>query len=237
MKILLKTLALLSLLLTSASAYSLQGLNVITITTDDPQDYVEWLAESQPVFQAAQGDNQAAQGICSPSSGGVYTNEHYVWTISPSISAMMSNSDFFMEKDVAKALKKIARKREIVRRDSMYIIKEASIAGVGVTTAQYNLISSTNDISGYTEALSAMEEAAANNGFDDISIALFGHLAGGDRALTVMASIQAPSSERLGAFFDQRLSPWMSKALSEFNVIRTPVMDFMMECTTLSVNG
>ena len=55
MKILLKTLALLSLLLTSASAYSLQGLNVITITTDDPQDYVEWLAESQPVFQAAQG--------------------------------------------------------------------------------------------------------------------------------------------------------------------------------------
>jgi hypothetical protein len=237
MKILLKTLALLSLLLTSASAYSLQGLNVITITTDDPQDYVEWLAESQPVFQAAQGDNQAAQGICSPSSGGVYTNEHYVWTISPSISAMMSNSDFFMEKDVAKALKKIARKREIVRRDSMYIIKEASIAGVGVTTAQYNLISSTNDISGYAEALSAMEEAAANNGFDDISIALFGHLAGGDRALTVMASIQAPSSERLGAFFDQRLSPWMSKALSEFNVIRTPVMDFMMECTTLSVNG
>ena len=150
---------------------------------------------------------------------------------------MMSNSDFFTEKDVAKALKKIANKREIVRRDSMYIIKEASIADVCVTTAQYNLISSTNDISGYASALTAMEEAAAKNGFEDISIALFGHLAGGDRALTVMASIQAPNSARLGAFFDQRLSPWMSKAISGFNVIRTPVMDFMMECTTLSVNG
>jgi hypothetical protein len=29
----------------------------------------------------------------------------------------------------------------------------------------------------------------------------------------------------------------MSEAISGFNVIRTPVMDFMMECTTLSVNG
>ena len=234
---LIKIVTLLSGFLLSSSIFALQGLNVITITTDDPQDYVEWLAESQPVFQAAQGDNQAAQGICSPSSGGVYTNEHYVWTISPSISAMMSNSDFFTEKDVAKALRKIVNKREIVRRDSMYIIKEASIADVGVTTAQYNLISSTNDISGYSSALTAMEEAAAKNGFEDISIALFGHLAGGDRALTVMASIQAPNSARLGAFFDQRLSPWMSEAISGFNVIRTPVMDFMMECTTLSVNG
>ena len=67
----------------STITFALQGLNVITITTDDPQDYVEWLTESQPIFQAAQGDNQVAQGICSPSSGGVYTNEHYVWTIAP----------------------------------------------------------------------------------------------------------------------------------------------------------
>ena len=35
----------------------------------------------------------------------------------------------------------------------------------------------------YVEALTAMEKAAAANGFDDISVALFGSLAGGDRAL------------------------------------------------------
>ena len=44
-------------ILLSSSIFALQGLNVITITTDDPQGYVEWLAESQPVFQAAQGDS------------------------------------------------------------------------------------------------------------------------------------------------------------------------------------
>jgi hypothetical protein len=82
-----------------------------------------------------------------------------------------------------------------------------------------------------------MEQAAAANGFDDISIALFGSLAGGDRALTVMASIQAPSSERLGEFFDQRMSSWMSGAVSNFDELRTPVIDFMMQCTTLSVNN
>ena len=237
MRKIIKNLSLLCIFFISLNVQSLQGLNVITITTDDPQGYVEWLTESQPVFQAAQGDNAAAQGICSPVAGGEFTNEHYVWTISPSISAMMSNPEFFTDKDVARALRKIANKREVVRRDLMYVIKEAAIDGVGVTNSQYNLTSKTNDVEGYVEALTAMEKAAAANGFDDISVALFGSLAGGDRALTVMASIQAPTPERLGAFFDERQSGWMTEAVADFNALRTPVIDFMMQCTTLSVNN
>ena len=237
MRKIIKNLSLLGIFFISLNVHSLQGLNVITITTDDPQGYVEWLTESQPVFQAAQGDNAAAQGICSPVAGGEFTNEHYVWTIAPSISAMMSNPEFFTDKDVARALRKIANKREVVRRDLMYVIKEAEIDGVGVTNAQYNLTSKTNDVEGYVEALTAMEKAAAANGFDDISVALFGSLAGGDRALTVMASIQAPTPERLGAFFDERQSGWMTEAVADFNALRTPVIDFMMQCTTLSVNN
>ena len=237
MRKIIKNLSLLGIFFISLNVHSLQGLNVITITTDDPQGYVEWLTESQPVFQAAQGDNAAAQGICSPVAGGEFTNEHYVWTIAPSISAMMSNPEFFTDKDVARALRKIANKREVVRRDLMYVIKEAAIDGVGVTIAQYNLTSKTNDVEGYVEALTAMEKAAAANGFDDISVALFGSLAGGDRALTVMASIQAPTPERLGAFFDERQSGWMTEAVADFNALRTPVIDFMMQCTTLSVNN
>ena len=237
MRKIIKKLSLLGTFFISLNVHSLQGLNVITITTDDPQGYVEWLTESQPVFQAAQGDNAAAQGICSPVAGGEFTNEHYVWTIAPSISAMMSNPEFFTDKDVARALRKIANKREVVRRDLMYVIKEAAIDGVGVTNSQYNLTSKTNDVEGYVEALTAMEKAAAANGFDDISVALFGSLAGGDRALTVMASIQAPTPERLGAFFDERQSGWMTEAVADFNALRTPVIDFMMQCTTLSVNN
>ena len=237
MRKIIKNLSLLGIFFISLNVHSLQGLNVITITTDDPQGYVEWLTESQPVFQAAQGDNAAAQGICSPIAGGEFTNEHYVWTIAPSISAMMSNPEFFTDKDVARALRKIANKREVVRRDLMYVIKEAAIDGVGVTNSQYNLTSKTNDVEGYVEALTAMEKAAAANGFDDISVALFGSLAGGDRALTVMASIQAPTPERLGAFFDERQSGWMTEAVADFNALRTPVIDFMMQCTTLSVNN
>ena len=78
-----------------------------------------------------------------------------------------------------------------------------------------------------------MEKAAAANGFDDISVALFGSLAGGD--ITVMASIQAPTPERLGAFFDERQSGWMTEAVADFNAL-TPVIDFMMQ-STLSVNN
>ena len=237
MKKIIKNFTFLALLFSSASVFALQGLNVITITTDDPQEYVEWLTESQSVFHEAQGDSIAAQGICSPTAGGVYTNEHYVWSIAPSISAMMSNPEFFTDKNVVRAIRKIASKREVVRRDLMYVIKEAGIGAPGQTTAQYNLISSTDDISGYAAALTNMEKAAARNGFEDISVALFGSLAGGDRALTVMASVQAPNPERLGAFFDERQSGWMSEAMSEFPGLRTPEIDFMMMCTTLSVNN
>ena len=237
MKKINKIIAFFTLLITTSSAYALQGLNVITITTDDPQGYMKWLTESQPVFQAAQGDNALAQGICSPSAGGVNVNEHYVWTVAPSVSAMMGNPEFFTDKNVNRAIKKIASKREVIRRDLMFVIKSNEIGGLGTTTANYNLISSTKDVSGYAAALTKMEEAAGKNGFDDISVALWGSVASGDRAGTVMASVQAPTPERLGAFFDQRNSSWMIEAMSAFDSIRTPVVDFMMQCTTLSVNN
>ena len=237
MKTITKKIAFLTLLLSSTGIFAAQGLNVITITTDDPQGYVEWLTESQPVFQAAQGDSALAQGICSPTAGGINVNEHYVWTIAPSVAAMMSNPGFFTDKNVVREIRKIANKREVTRRDLMFVIKSGDIGSVGETTANYNVISSTKDVSGYAAALTRMEEAASENGFGDISVALWGSVTSGDRAGTVMASVQAPTSERLGEFFDQRDSSWMTEAMSTFDSIRTPVVDFMMLCTTLSVNN
>ena len=199
--------------------------------------YLKWLTESQPVFQEAQGDDVLASGICSPVAGGADVNEHYVWNFAPSVSAMMGNPGFFSDKNVQRAIRKIASKREVTRRDLMYSIKSGEVGAVGTSTANYNLISSTNDVSGYASALTRMENAAASNGFDDISVALYGSVTSGDRAGTVMASVQAPTPARLGAFFDQRDSAWMNEAMSEFNSIRTPVIDFMMTCTVLSVNN
>ena len=233
----IKKLILTFVLVASSGLYALQGLNVITITTDDPVGYLKWLTESQPVFQEAQGDDVLASGICSPVAGGADVNEHYVWNFAPSVSAMMSNPGFFSDKNVQRAIRKIASKREVTRRDLMYSIKSGEVGAVGTSTANYNLISSTNDVSGYASALTRMENAAASNGFDDISVALYGSVTSGDRAGTVMASVQAPTPARLGAFFDQRDSAWMNEAMSEFNSIRTPVIDFMMTCTVLSVNN
>ena len=233
----IKKLILTFALVASSGLYALQGLNVITITTDDPVGYLKWLTESQPVFQEAQGDDVLASGICSPVAGGADVNEHYVWNFAPSVSAMMGNPGFFSDKNVQRAIRKIASKREVTRRDLMYSVKSGEVGAVGTSTANYNLISSTNDVSGYASALTRMENAAASNGFDDISVALYGSVTSGDRAGTVMASVQAPTPARLGAFFDQRDSAWMNEAMSEFNSIRTPVIDFMMTCTVLSVNN
>ncbi|HJM59183.1 MAG TPA: hypothetical protein QGG52_01515, partial [SAR86 cluster bacterium] len=113
MKKILKKFTLLTLLLSSSGVFALQGLNVITITTDDPEGYLKWLTESQPVFQEAQGDDVLASGICSPVAGGANVNEHYVWNFAPSVSAMMSNPGFFTDKNVQRAIRKIASKREV----------------------------------------------------------------------------------------------------------------------------
>ena len=237
MKKLTKTIAFFIGLFLSSSIFALQGLNVITITTDDPQGYVKWLTDAQPVFQKAQGDNVMAQGICSPSAGGSQTNEHYVWSFAPSQAAMLGGNSMFEDRDVQRTLKRIASKREVTRRDAYYVAKGDAVGDAGTTTANYNLVSRTNDIAGYLTALTNMEAAAARNGFDDISVALYVSVASGDRAGTVMASVQAPNGDRLGAFFDQRESSWMTKSMATFDGIRQPVIDFMMQCTTLSVNN
>ena len=67
MKNLLKKICFTSLLVTSTSIFSMQGLSVITITTDDPEGYVEWLTKNSSVFQEAAGDAVSSSGICSPS--------------------------------------------------------------------------------------------------------------------------------------------------------------------------
>ena len=52
-----------------------------------------------------------------------------------------------------------------------------------------------------------------------------------------MVSVQAETANELGRFLDQRQSDWMSEALSEFDVVRNPIEDFIMNCSTLAVNN
>jgi uncharacterized protein (DUF1330 family) len=118
MKQTIKTITLFVGFLVSSSVFALQGLNVITITTDDPQDYVEWLTDAQPIFQKAQGNSVMAQGICSPTAGGNEANEHYVWSFAPSQAAMFGGNSMFEDKDVQRSLKRIASKRKVTRRDA-----------------------------------------------------------------------------------------------------------------------
>ena len=79
-----------------------------------------------------------------------------------------------------------------------------------------------------------MENAASENGFDDIEFVVFEGFGAGDWTRMAMASIQAPSIERLGAFMDARQSDWMAESMSAFPSMRTPVRDWFLLCTTLS---
>ena len=219
----------------SFCAFSMQGLSVITITTDDPEDYVEWLTDNTQVFQNAAGDDVSASGICSPMAGGNAMNEHYVWSFHPSTSAMLSNRQF-SDQNAQRAIRKISSKRDLVRRDMWSVMKGDAVGDAGTTTANYNVMSKTQDANAYLEGITALEKAANDNGFE-VSFAFYSAAVAGDRTGMVMVSVQAETADELGRFLDQRQSSWMSEALSEFDVVRNPMEDFVMQCTTLSVNN
>ena len=150
---------------------------------------------------------------------------------------LQSEVRFWNDKSIAKTINKISSKRSIVKKDIYEIIKPAKRAyKVGETTAQYNLLSRPNNVAEYVKTIEAMEAAAAKNGFGDIQMVVFEAFGAGDWARMVMASIQAPNVERLGAFFDQNRSDWMAESMNAFPSMRTPVRDWYLLCTTLSVS-
>ena len=187
MKKLLKKICVSSFLLMSSSVFSMQGLSVITITTDDPEGYVEWLTKNSQVFQDAAGDDVSSSGICSPMAGGNQMNEHYVWSFHPSTSAMLSNMQFSTE-DSQRAIRKISSKRDLVRRDMWSVMKGEAVGEAGTTNANYNVMSETEDVGAYLEGIKALEKAANDNGYA-VSFAFYNATAAGDRAGMVMVSV------------------------------------------------
>ena len=236
MKIFKKYFTTIGLLMFSAQLIAGPGLAVTTINTKDAATYTKWLTESTPKFMEVYGETVASTGICSPISGAEQEGDHYVWAISPSMSALLqSEVRFWNDKSIAKTINKISSKRSIVKKDIYEIIKPAKRAyKVGETTAQYNLLSRPNNVAEYVKTIEAMEAAAAKNGFGDIQMVVFEAFGAGDWARMVMASVQAPNVERLGAFFDQNRSDWMAESMNAFPSMRTPVRDWYLLCTTLS---
>ena len=236
MKVFKKYFTTIGLLIFSAQLIAGPGLAVTTINTKDAVTYTKWLTESTPKFMEVYGETVASTGICSPISGAEQEGDHYAWAISPSMSALLqSEVRFWNDKSIAKTINKISSKRNIVRKDIYEIIKPAKRAyKVGETTAQYNLLSRPNNVAEYVKTIEAMEAAAAKNGFEDIQMVVFEAFGAGDWARMVMASIQAPNVERLGAFFDQNRSDWMAESMNAFPSMRTPVRDWYLLCTTLS---
>ena len=212
------------------------GLSVITINTDDAAGYVSWLKENSPLFANAWGDNVASSGICSPISGGEQEGNHYVWNLGPSLAATMSAVPG-NDSSTANAIRKISKKRTVERRDIYEVLKQTSqVSTAGQTSAQYNLLSMPSNVNDYIEAVTAMEAAAARNGFSDVEIAVFSASGAGDRAGMVMASVQAPSTERLGLFLGARDSNWMSEAMKDFSNLRTPEYEWLLNCEVIYSN-
>ena len=217
-------------------AFAEGGLSVITINTDNPSDYVDWLKKSTPIFADSWGDNVASSGICTPISGGEREGNHYVWSLSPSLAATMASVPG-SDASIDKAVKKISKKRTVERRDVYEVIKITSQVNVaGQLTAQYNLLSTPSSVSAYVEAVTAMETAAAKNGFSDVEIAVFQASGAGDRAGMVMASVQAPSTQRLGDFLSQRNSGWMAEAMKDFPSLRKSEHDWLLNCEVIHSN-
>jgi len=77
------------------------------------------------------------------------------------------------------------------------------------------------DAAAYSKALDELDALMDKNGFEDIKLNVWAVSAGGDLAGVQLVSLQAPNSERLGAFMDASGQPWIQKWLADAGPLRT----------------
>ena len=100
---------------------------------------------------------------------------------------------------------------------------------VGETFSNWNVVVSTRDPTKYVSEVKRMSAAADENGFSDISFTVYQYLTG-ENAGKLMAVIQAPNGNRLGAMLDALETDWASSILGDMAKIRRYDHGFTMNC-------
>ena len=214
------------LTLAAGQAWSRAAMNVLTINTKDPMSYMQGVKGSGAAIGAS--IDAAVGGVCV-SSGGYYgPGEIYYWHLFGDHATAMGAEQY--NPTVMAELKKLKAERVVSRGDAYSVLMaEPGSYQVGETFANWNIVISTDDPAQYISEVTRMSAAADENGFSDIRFTVYSYLTG-ENAGKLMAVIQAPNGNRLGAMLDELEQPWAATILDDMAKIRRYDHGFTMNC-------
>ena len=212
--------------LTAGQAWSRPAMNVLTINTKDPMAYWQWVKGSGAAIGAS--INAGVGGVCMSSAGYYGPGELYYWHLFSDHATAMGAEQY--NPTVMAELKKLKAERVVSRGDA-YSVLMAEPGGyeVGETFANWNIVISTSDPAQYVSEVKRMSAAADENGFSDIRFTVYSYLTG-ENAGKLMAVIQAPNGNRLGAMLDELEADWAATILGDMAKIRSYDHGFTMNC-------
>ena len=214
------------LTLAAGQAWSRAAMNVLTINTKDPMSYMQWVKGSGAAIGAS--INAAVGGVCLPSGGYYGPGEIYYWHLFGDHATAMGAEQY--NPTVMAELKKLKAERVVSRGDAYSVLMaEPGSYQVGETFANWNIVISTDDPAQYISEVTRMSAAADENGFSDIRFTVYSYLTG-ENAGKLMAVLQAPNGNRLGAMLDELEQPWAATILDDMAKIRRYDHGFTMNC-------
>ncbi len=222
----MSTAVVLMLALMAGQAWSRPAMSVLTVNTEDQAAYLQWVQGSGEAI--AESIDAAVGGICVPSAGFYGPGELYYWHLFGDHATAMGSEQY--NPTVMKELKKLKADRIVSRGDAYSVLMaEPGQYKVGDTFANWNIIISSNDQAQYLKEVARMSAAADENGFSDIRFTVYSYLSG-ENAGKLMAVVEAPNGNRLGAMLDALESDWASAILGDMAKVRQYEHGFTMNC-------
>ena len=216
----------LMLTLAAGQVWSRPAMSVLTVNTKDPAAYLQWVQGSGEAI--AESIDAAVGGICVPSAGFYGPGELYYWHLFSDHATAMGSEQY--NPTVMKELKKLQVDRVVSRGDAYSVVMaEPGEYKVGDTFANWNIVISSDNQGQYLKEVARMSAAADENGFSDIRFTVYSYLSG-ENAGKLMAVVEAPNGNRLGAMLDELESDWASAILGDMAKVRQYEHGFTMNC-------
>ena len=216
----------LMLTLAAGQVWSRPAMSVLTVNTKDPAAYLQWVQGSGEAI--AESIDATVGGICVPSAGFYGPGELYYWHLFSDHATAMGSEQY--NPTVMKELKKLQVDRVVSRGDAYSVVMaEPGEYKVGDTFANWNIVISSDNQAQYLKEVARMSAAADENGFSDIRFTVYSYLSG-ENAGKLMAVVEAPNGNRLGAMLDELESDWASAILGDMAKVRRYEHGFTMNC-------
>ena len=220
----------LALVIPTVAQAGQQASQVVRVNTDDVAGYLAWAEASAPVILA---DASGAISACAPRFGAEAEGDIYWWSSTTSFESLLSID--VNAPAVTREIAKVAPIRTVISRDLWNALKASDLPlEAGSTFSALVLTVETKQASGYVALLTELEEALHQNGFSDVFWNAFA-VTTGEFANHIMAFMNAPTLERLGAAMDAGYSESWNNLGDQFNEIRTVVQQMVHDCYVYAV--